>query len=91
MSMGMRCHQRKFVQNFTLSTTSVIAMHGLAHRAFHRFLPFMVALAALAALPARAQLTVEITGAGGRLIPVAIPYLAGEESLPAGSDSSPAR
>lgn len=83
MSMGMRCHQRKFVQNFTLSTTSVIAMHGLAHRAFHRFLPFMVALAALAALPARAQLTVEITGAGGRLIPVAIPYLAGEESLPA--------
>ncbi len=34
--------------------------------------------------PAAAQLVIEVTGAGGRQIPVAVPWLVGEERLPGG-------
>ena len=82
MSTRTRCQQREFVQNLPLHILRMIAMQRLAHHLFHGRLWVALLLATCAALPARAQLTVEITGAGGQRIPIAIPYLAGEELLP---------
>lgn len=60
---------------------------GLARRLARTLTVLCAALFALTAAPAAAQLTIEITGAGEKRLPVAIVPLAGEGALPASISS----
>lgn len=62
-------------------------MQSLSARWISRVIAFLPSLLLLVALPARAQLSIEITGAGANRIPIAIVPFPGEAALPPGITS----
>ena len=62
-------------------------MQSLSARWISRAVAFLASLLLLVALPAKAQLSIEITGAGSNRIPIAIVPFPGEAALPPGITS----
>ena len=62
-------------------------MQSLSARWISRAVAFLASLLLFVALPARAQLSIEITGAGANRIPIAIVPFPGEAALPPGITS----